>query len=105
MPITLPGRGGRADRPIGCCPAPTVDGRAGRPPTSVAARSTFVGRAGGADRPPLTGVDHPAGAAYPRLVPSSLLPPEDPSQARTVRRTLRDWLVDLAAFLLRLFRR
>src|SRR4051794_21784407 len=103
MPITLPGRGGRGDRPIGCCAAPTVDGLAARPPTSVAARSTFVGRAGGADRPTLTGVDHPAGAAYPRLVPSSLLPPEDPSQARTVRRTVRDWLVDLAAFVIGLF--
>src|SRR4051812_34609713 len=103
MPITLPGRRGRARRPIGCGSTTTVDGRAGRPPTSVAAGSTFVGRAGRLDRPTLTGVENAAGAAYPRFVPSSLLPPEDPSQARAVRRTLRDWLVDLAAFVTGIF--
>ena len=38
------------------------------------------------------------GVPYVRLVPSSLLPPEDPSAAR-VRRTVRDWLIDTLAFL------
>lgn len=40
------------------------------------------------------------GLPYPRLVPASLLPPEDPS--RSGRRTLRDWSVDVLLFLLAL---
>ncbi|GAB2480084.1 sensor histidine kinase [Jatrophihabitans fulvus] len=40
----------------------------------------------------------PAGVSWPRLVPSGLLPPEDPS--RHGRRTLRDWLVDSSVFVL-----
>ncbi|MBN9620276.1 MAG: histidine kinase dimerization/phosphoacceptor domain-containing protein, partial [Actinobacteria bacterium] len=40
-----------------------------------------------------------AGLAYPRLVPSSLLPPEDPSHPEP-RRTLRDWVVDVLAVLI-----
>ena len=39
------------------------------------------------------------GLAYPRLVPSSLLPPEDPSSGRSQGRTMRDWLVDIVAIL------
>ncbi len=39
-------------------------------------------------------VDHPG------LVPGELLPPEDPSQGGGVRRTARDWFVDVTAFLL-----
>src|SRR4051794_32513685 len=103
MPITLPGRDAARHRPIGCRRATTVDGPGSRAPTSVPVGSTFVGRAGALDRPTLAGVDDTVGAAYPRLVPSSLLPPEDPSEARTVRRTLRDWLVDLTAFLIAVF--
>ena len=39
-----------------------------------------------------------AGISYARLVPSVLLPPEDPTGAPT-RRTVRDWIVDSFAFL------
>ena len=42
------------------------------------------------------------GISYARLVPSVLLPPEDPSGASaspTARRTVRDWIVDSLAFL------
>ncbi|MBE7163658.1 MAG: hypothetical protein INR72_20655, partial [Williamsia herbipolensis] len=39
----------------------------------------------------------PGGVTYSRLVPASLLPPEDPS-ARP-RRTVRDWWVDVLLFL------
>src|SRR4051812_21035238 len=39
-----------------------------------------------------------AGVSFARLVPSVLLPPEDPSGAPT-RRTVRDWIVDSFAFL------
>src|SRR3954447_24288935 len=42
-----------------------------------------------------------AGVSYARLVPSSLLPPEDPSDPHP-RRTLRDWLIDSLAFALAL---
>jgi signal transduction histidine kinase len=42
------------------------------------------------------------GVGYRRLVPAALLPPEDPTQPRGVRRTVRDWLVDVTAFLLSL---
>jgi signal transduction histidine kinase len=41
----------------------------------------------------------PTGLAYPRLVPSSLLPPEDPTQSGSNRRTVRDWFVDITVFL------
>jgi signal transduction histidine kinase len=40
-----------------------------------------------------------AGLTYPRLVPSSLLPPEDPTQTGSVHRTVRDWVVDVSMFL------
>ncbi|HVU90790.1 MAG TPA: histidine kinase [Jatrophihabitans sp.] len=39
-----------------------------------------------------------AGVSYARLVPGSLLPPEDPAAGQP-RRTVRDWLVDVFAFL------
>jgi signal transduction histidine kinase len=38
--------------------------------------------------------------AYPSLVPSSLLPPEDPSRGTSTGRTVRDWVVDILLFLL-----
>ncbi|MGI8680350.1 MAG: sensor histidine kinase [Jatrophihabitans sp.] len=41
-----------------------------------------------------------AGLSYPRLVPATLLPPEDPSRSGSVRRTVRDWFVDVLLFLL-----
>lgn len=40
-----------------------------------------------------------AGVSYPRLVPSSLLPPEDPSRPQR-KRNVRDWIVDITALLL-----
>jgi signal transduction histidine kinase len=40
-----------------------------------------------------------AGLTYPRLLPSSLLPPEDPTQSGSNQRTVRDWLVDITVFL------
>jgi signal transduction histidine kinase len=44
-------------------------------------------------------VSERAGVSYARLVPGTLLPPEDPSTP-AARRTVRDWLVDVLAFLL-----
>ena len=40
-----------------------------------------------------------SGLSYPRLVPSSLLPPEDPTSGRSAPRTVRDWIVDVFALL------
>lgn len=39
-------------------------------------------------------VDHPG------LIPGALLPPEDPSAGVSAKRTVRDWIVDVAAFVL-----
>ncbi|GAB2625762.1 histidine kinase [Streptomyces capparidis] len=42
----------------------------------------------------------PPGPDHPRLLPSTLIEEEPPGGGRRVRRTLRDWLVDLAMFVL-----
>jgi len=39
-----------------------------------------------------------AGAPFARLVPAMLVPPEDPSEAGPMRRTVRDWFVDVLLF-------
>jgi signal transduction histidine kinase len=66
--------------------------------------STFVDARGAPGAPRLNGmadvsvrlgrVDHPG------FVPGELLPPEDPSSRGAARRTVRDWTVDVSAFLL-----
>lgn len=43
-----------------------------------------------------------AGLSYPRLVPATLMPPEDPSRVTNPHRTFRDWFVDSLLFVLAL---